>query len=162
MTPLLYQLSYSAPHRREGIWRSFARCQESRHEWLARRARKTQAFSSVARGSGRGGSRASHGAGGGRCAVGQGRVELRRFIPFALVLLLGACVAAPRPTPPLTAEQGRTAWAKSIEIALGEWQRFGGQVVHLRTDAEGNEVNAIDPVRRWEDARDAYDPLIRY
>lgn len=87
---------------------------------------------------------------------------MSRFISFFLVLLLGACAMAPRPTPPLTAEQGRAAWAKSIEIALVEWQRFGGQVVHLRTDADGNEVNAIDPVRRWEDARDAYEPLVRY
>jgi Uncharacterized protein conserved in bacteria (DUF2272) len=87
---------------------------------------------------------------------------MRRIFPLFLVLSLGACAAAPRPTPPLTPEQGRAAWAKSIEIALGEWQRFGGQVVHLRTDAEGNEVSAIDPVRRWEDASDAYEPLIRY
>lgn len=87
---------------------------------------------------------------------------MTRFIPFILCCLLGGCASAPAPTPPLTPEQGHAAWAKSIEIALGEWQRFGGQVVHLHTDAEGNEVVAIDPVRRWEDARDAYAPLVAY
>lgn len=81
---------------------------------------------------------------------------------FILMLLLGGCAAMPLPTPPLTQEQGRAAWTKSIEVAVGEWQRFGGQVVHLRRDADGNEVTAIDPVRRWEDARDAYEPLVAY
>lgn len=87
---------------------------------------------------------------------------MNRIIPCILVLLLGGCVSTPQPTPPLTSEQGRAVWAKSIEVVLGEWQRFGGQVVHLRTDLDGNEVVAIDPVRRWEDARDAYEPLVAY
>jgi hypothetical protein len=88
--------------------------------------------------------------------------QLGGRVAFILLLLLGGCAMAPKPTPPLTPEQGRAAWAKSIAVALGEWQRFGGQVVHLRLDAEGDEVAAIDPVRRWEDARDAYEPLVGY
>lgn len=88
---------------------------------------------------------------------------MRRWLVLLVAaLLLSACVARPPVEPPLTAAEGRAAWAKSIEVAIREWERFGGQVVHLRRDAEGNDYVAIEPVRSWEDSPVAYDPLLAY
>lgn len=80
---------------------------------------------------------------------------------FVLLMLMG-CVTRPPAPPPLTPAEARAAWAKSIAVAIGEWEKFGGQIVHLRRDAEGHDYVAIEPVRSWEDSTVAYDPLIAY
>jgi hypothetical protein len=76
---------------------------------------------------------------------------------LAGLLFLAAC--AERPVP--SHVDGPAIWRRSIAVAEGEWQRFGGQVVHIREE-DGAEVRAIDPVRLWEDDYKAYEPLEEY
>jgi Uncharacterized protein conserved in bacteria (DUF2272) len=70
---------------------------------------------------------------------------------------LSACVEHPVPI----RVDGPAIWRNSVAVAEGEWQRFGGQVVHIREE-DGAEVRAIDPVRLWEDDYKAYEPLREY
>jgi Uncharacterized protein conserved in bacteria (DUF2272) len=82
----------------------------------------------------------------------------RRIVGAALGLLaLAACVERPIPS----RVDGPAIWRNSMAVAEREWQRFGGQVVHIREE-DGGEVRAIDPVRLWEDDYKAYEPLREY
>jgi hypothetical protein len=73
------------------------------------------------------------------------------------LLVLAGCIERPVPV----AMDGAGIWRRSLEIAEGEWRRFGGQVVRLRQE-DGAELRVIDPVRLWEDDRKAYEPLAAY
>ncbi len=80
-------------------------------------------------------------------------------LSIILLVLLSAAGCAQRPVP--SHVDGPAIWQRSVAIAEGEWQRFGGQVVHIR-ESDGSEIRAIDPVRLWEDDYKAYEPLRDY
>jgi hypothetical protein len=94
-----------------------------------------------------------------RCPCRGAPTRLPVVLVVTLAAVLGACVARPPPEPPL---DGPAAWRRSIEVALGEWRKFGGQVVHYRYDPAGVPTVVIDPVRRWEDDRGAYESVLSY
>lgn len=77
---------------------------------------------------------------------------------FLIAVLSGCASREPAPA----ALDGPATWRRTLEIANGEWRRFGEQVVYYRYGDDGGETRIIDPVRLWEDDRKAYDALLDY
>ncbi|MEX1109539.1 MAG: DUF2272 domain-containing protein [Dongiaceae bacterium] len=75
------------------------------------------------------------------------------------ILLLAGCATPVVPPVPF---DGPHAWQRSIEIAEAEWTTFGEQVVAYRYDANGREIQLIDPTGYTEDDRPVYPSMVGY
>jgi Uncharacterized protein conserved in bacteria (DUF2272) len=93
-----------------------------------------------------------------RCAVDRHQTShpMRTLTAISiLVLLFAGCTALPS-VQPLSVDPGETR-ARMLDLAIGEWRAFGGQVVRFSGKSE-----RIDPVGIWEDTAQGSALVARY